>query len=220
MTLAPSPRILLVEGATERRLIPELMEHRGVLWELPTGGFAVRIDSYGGIERMLAPGEIETALKASGLESLGIIFDADGLHGDAPDRWATMRHRCADVGCTLPEIPPAAGFETMLATGIRFGVWMMPDNTNKGMLETFLLRLVPTASDAIYEFASASVDKARTLGASFRPLQHHKALIYTWLAWQDPPGAQLHDAVKFKILDPSSSSADAFVNWFRTLFRV
>lgn len=209
--------MLLVEGATEKRLIPHLMEHRGVSWQDEDGRYIVSITEYGGLENMIAAGEIETALKSSGLESLGIIFDADGLHGKKL-RWPELRKRCEDVGCHPPENLSPDGFITTLPTGIRFGVWMMPNNTDAGMLETFLQSLVPDQSSPIYLHAKEATQHATALGAPFKAVHCDKALIHTWLAWQDPPGCQLHDAVKFKILDPNSDQALPFERWFRSLF--
>jgi hypothetical protein len=217
-TIIPSANLLLVEGATEKRLIPELMEHRGVSWIRDDQTFAVQIVHYGGISNMLAPGELETAAKTSRLEALGIIFDADGLHDDGTTRWASMRRRCADVGVDLPTTPPSDGYIGQTSAGTHFGVWMMPDNTDRGMLETFLLRLIPSEQDPLYAHALESVTKAKGLNAPFRVVHEHKAIIHSWLSWQDAPGAQLHEAVKFRLLDPNSTNADSFCRWFRQLY--
>lgn len=53
-----------------------------------------------------------------------------------------------------------------------------------------------------------------------KPTHHDKADIHTWLAWRDPPGRQLHDAVKQRILRPDSPHAAPFVRWFRRTFDV
>src|SRR5437016_4742824 len=98
MALTPPANILIVEGATEKRLIPELMEARGVVWIDAAGNFAVTIKDYEGIENILAAGEIEVALKASGVAAVGVVFDADGLHSDLQTRWTSMRNRCTDFG--------------------------------------------------------------------------------------------------------------------------
>ena len=219
-TILPSPNLLLVEGATEKRLIPELMEQRGVNWIRQDRSFAVNIVSYGGISNMLAAGELETATKTSRLEALGIIFDADGLHEDGRLRWASMKQRCLDIGVDLPATPSVGGFLGQTNAGQRFGVWMMPDNTERGMLETFLIRLIPNDQDPLYKHAKDSAEQARRLNAPFRSVHKHKAVIHSWLSWQDAPGAQLHEAVKFKMLKSESDHADDFARWFRTLFQV
>lgn len=208
---------LLVEGATEKRAIPYLMEHRGVNWFDQDGSHVVSITEYGGFENMMAPGEIETALKSSGLESLGVIFDADGLHGET-FRLPSVLKRCRDIGCAPPEALSSDGFVTTLPSGIRFGIWMMPNNKDCGMLETFLQSLVPDQDSPLYRHAKESTQRASDLGAPYKPVHIDKAMIHTWLAWQDAPGYQLHDAVKFKVLDPGSDQALPFERWFRSMF--
>lgn len=97
----------------------------------------------------------------------------------------------------------------------------MPDNKVSGMLETFLQVLVPSTAEELLDYAKQSCTEAGKLGAKFKPYQLTKAEIYTWLAWQDEPGRQLHQAVQERILDPTSSSeAAGFVAWFRDLFEV
>ena len=46
-----------------------------------------------------------------------------------------------------------------------------------------------------------------------------KASAIAWLAWQKPPGLQLHQAIKERILDPQHPEAQMFVNWFRKLYQ-
>jgi len=43
--------LLLVEGATEKRAIPELVEANGILWEKSTGKYIVYIDELGGVDQ-------------------------------------------------------------------------------------------------------------------------------------------------------------------------
>lgn len=92
-----SPRILLVEGQEDLRVIPYLAEAAGVSWGDKNNPI-VRIVQYNGVEELLAPGAIETQLKASGLTSLGIIVDADE---SVEARWAAIRTRI------LPRYPQA-----------------------------------------------------------------------------------------------------------------
>ncbi len=235
MPTTPPKKVLLVEGKTELRLIPELIEQRGVTWGVgPRREHVVEIKVAGGqvtnrdpgaepTERgVMAPNYIGTQLKGSGLEALGVVFDADGMNGRADNRWERMKRICVGMGITLPDQPAPEGFAVVLPGGVRFGAWMMPDNQPPGMLETFLLRLLSAEETAgpLFQHARASVDRARELGAPYREVHRDKALVHTWLSWQDPPGAQLHEAIKFRILDARSPNADGFVNWFRRLFEV
>lgn len=198
------------------------MEQRGIDWEPVPTKFVVRINEYGGLDRMLATDELETALKTSQLRALGIVFDADGLHKSENTRWESVRNRCSQLGIAIGESPNIQGFQTILESGIRFGVWMMPDNSQRGMLETFLLQLVPpTERDSpLFTHVKAATSRAKELGANYKAVHRDKALIHTWLAWEDAPGAQLHEAVKFKFLDANSTRADNFVSWFRELYQL
>ena len=213
-------KVLLVEGKTEKRLIPELMEQRGVKWEPASKKYAVNIREAGG--PVTTPDWIETHLKESALAALGVVFDADEMENNEDHRWAEMQNCCNSIGIDLPDPAPAGGFIVTLPNGIRFGVWMMPNNQPPGMLETFLLSLLNPAetSGSLFKHAKASVEEAVKCGAPFKAVHRDKALVHTWLAWQDQPGAQLHEAIKFKILDAASPNADAFVAWFRNLFQV
>jgi hypothetical protein len=47
-----------------------------------------------------------------------------------------------------------------------------------------------------------------------------KVNIYTWLAWQEQPGKQLHQALQSQILDPKHTKAQPFVDWFRQLYQL
>lgn len=234
-------KVLLVEGSTEKRLIPELMEQRGVHWVLGPNRYAVRIDVAGGPvtarvtqpsptdgqapetdQEDRAPSYVGTYLKESNLGALGVIFDADAMHGRAENRWEQMKGLCRGLGVDLPDDPLPGGYIVTLPGGVRFGVWMMPDNRPPGMLETFLLSLLREEEIAgeLYQHARQAVDRAKELGAPYREVHRDKALVHTWLSWQDEPGAQLHMAIKRRILDSDSPNADGFVAWFRGLFEV
>ena len=91
MAQRPPVRKLLVEGDDDKRVIPELIEANGIPWVDSRGDWIVSIEPMNGFEPILAAGEIETQLKASGLEALGIIVDAND---DAAKRWTRVRARC------------------------------------------------------------------------------------------------------------------------------
>ena len=211
------PRKLLVEGATERRVIPYLMEANGITWE-PGGTPVVHIAPNNGADQLLKRGVIQSELAASGLEALGVVIDANG---DAGRRWSQIRNRCPDELDELPNEIPEGGLNVCHRDGRpRFGVWIMPDNRFEGMLEDFLLRLIPDEHGTLYDLARSCVAEAACNGASFKGTHTKKAEIHTWLAWQDQPGSQLHEAVKHRVLDPTKPESHAFVDWFRRLFCV
>jgi hypothetical protein len=208
------PNVLIVEGKDELRVLPELLELAGIPW--PKGAEPVRIDEQSGIENILAPAFLEASLKASGVQAVGVVVDANG---DPASRWEQVRNR---VQASYPEFPaelsPAGAIHTM-ADKPRIGVWLMPDNVRTGMLETLLLAL-RTGDPVLHDHACDATHRARGLGAPFRDVHREKAELHAWLAWQDPPGRQLHDAVRARALPPAPPVTDRFVAWFRELFRV
>jgi hypothetical protein len=217
------PRLLLVEGADDQRRLPWVIELGcGLEWER-AGRPLVFIEKKDGAEALLQRGTIAAELFGSGREVLGVVIDADD---DPGRRWQSIRDRLlADLtglgADGLPLLPPREGFIAELdqdaPTGPRrLGVWMMPDNRSLGMLETFVRSLV--SEDGLHGLAERSCDEATRLGARFKPTHRDKAIVHTWLAWQDPPGRQLHDAVRQRMLDPSLPPARAFIGWFRRLF--
>lgn len=206
---------LLVEGKTELRLLPYLLENNGVEW--PEERVPVRIRDMDGFSNFWRNNAIETELKASGVKSVGLIFDAD----EPEDRrWETVMKHCKSFATDFPDTPQNGGWVTAeTSLGPRFGVWMMPDNLSRGYLETFLALLVPE-NDGLWGFAQDVVDHVIDREARYATRGSDKAKIHSWLAWQADPGRQLHEAVKHKIFESSSPRAAPFVKWFRELFEL
>ena len=148
---------------------------------------------------------------------MGVLIDANG---DARDRWNQIRGRYGDQLDALPGEIPEDDLNVVHRLGPRFGVWIMPDNRFSGMLEDFLVRLIPEDSRDVYELSVNCVSEAKRNGASFSDAHRTKAEIHTWLAWQDEPGKQHHQAVHHRVLDPEKPESQPFVNWFRRLFDV
>jgi hypothetical protein len=203
---------LIVEGEQDKRVIPYLMEANGIAWL--RGKEPVDIQSYGG-DSLINAYRISARLKETGLTHLGLILDADD---DAYTRWQSIRNACLLSIPDIPEQIPATGLIMNTQDDKKFGIWIMPDNVLRGMLETFLAYLVPDESEPLWQYAQEVVAAAKAQGAKFINSHIDKAYIYSWLAWQNPPGRQLHNAIEEKILDPQHPKAQVFVNWFKGLY--
>ncbi len=207
-------RVLLVEGQDDLWVIPYLMEHNGVPWE-KRGECVPEIEPLDGIDALLKTGVISTYLKASDLEVLGVMVDAnDSLTG----RWQAIRRECVQAFPNIDDELPLTGGIWNNDDGLRLGVWIMPDNQSPGMLESFLKYLVPNTQAPLWQYAIQTTQDARNHEARYRDVHVDKANIHSWLAWQDPPGVPLHHAVLKKILDPHSPHARPFVDWFKLLY--
>ena len=208
-----SKKLLLVEGEKDKRVVPYLMEKNGIAWT--RGLEPVNIKAIGGNE--LTKADAAAYYKQSELEVLGIILDADS------DIDATWKKLTELFGPHVPEFPKEVVVEGFIAKptadGVTFGAWIMPDNQSRGMLETFLHFLVRAEHKELWQYACEATGRASTrYSAPFKSVQIDKARIHTYLAWQDEPGAQLHEAINYAILDPQLPYSLPFVTWFKRLY--
>ena len=210
--MSKKTKLLLVEGEDDKRVIPELIEKNGVVWT-QDDPLIPHIHSCGGYSKLL--NQIRSRLKESSLSQLGVIIDADE---NPLGRWESIKNRCQASIPSLPNELPEDGLICEVTKDLKFGVWLMPDNCQRGMLETFLAYMIPNETEPLWQFAQSSVQEAVNRGAKLTEVQYDKANIYTWLAWQDPPGRQLHQAVKETVLDPKHPHAQKFVKWFKELY--
>ena len=121
-----------------------------VVWGKKKADWIVEIKEFDGIENLLQSGVIEAELKAPGLHAVGIIIDANDSF-DA--RWDRVKERCGKVVGGLPVELPSGGLIVVNEYGLRIGVWIMPDNKTRGMLETFLSYLLEPKRQKLWEYA-------------------------------------------------------------------
>ncbi len=210
------PKILLVEGENEKRIIPYLMGRNGIHCGEQRSNAVVDIEPAGGIENLLNRTFISSKLKSPGLTCLGVLLDADE---DSVQRWRQVRRLCLPYFPTLPDALPPEGVSITNAAGLRIGVWIMPDNQSPGKLESLLKQLIPRESQTLFAYAQAVCRNAKvTHKAPYRDVHFDKACLHTWLAWNDQPGTQLHQVIDHGPFNAKLSDAGPFVQWFRNMF--
>ncbi len=216
----PKPRTphayLLVEGEDDQHVVWHLCEQHNLpeqfTVEIPEGNV--------GLTGLLAG--IPSRVKTPGLRTLGIMIDADA---DIGARWQAVRDRLQDRAIlqdracsTVPAIVPPEGWVSSEPWVPRVGVWLMPDNQRGGMLEDFAASLIP-GDDALLSRTEAALRDIEEAGLRrYRPGHRPKALIHTWLAWQENPGHPMGTAIKAGALHYDAPLARAFVAWLRRLF--
>ena len=229
MGQAPNSRLLLVEGKNDSRVLCELFEKAtGLAWEMGRNQYLVEICDCGSDEQVLA--QIGVRWKESARKMIGVVIDADT---DASSRWIEVRNRAPEeIRAQIPETLPADPIVLETTGGKRFGVWIMPNNDLPGMLETFLADLRTSMPSAVGEHIVTAMSVAKKLLdehaamnpntrpriSSWKEVHKSKAEIHTWLAWRDPPGEQLHEAVRHESLDVQAPLARKFVEWMRRLY--
>ena len=203
-------KILLVEGTDDEHVLKHICGNRNV-------PHLDEVKQHGGVDRLLE--SVPVRLKASEEgDVIGVIIDADT---DMSAQWQSVRDRIIAVGYgQVPEQPAADGTildppaDTLLP---RLGIWIMPDNRTDGILEDFLRFLVPQPSN-LFDHVEASVATIPEDDRRFSELENPKAIIHTWLAWQEEPGRPLGTAITARFLDPHVAEVDTLVSWLNRLF--
>lgn len=212
---------LLVEGKDDRAAIAFLAEKNGIAWGDEESGYLIDVVPYGSLEDILRDDALSAHLSAHikerRVQRLGIIIDADD---DFDSRWKKIRTQCIHIAPSLPEPFPHEGIVSVAENGKRFGIWIMPDNRSRGMMETFLSFLLPEGSEAIWDHATSSVSQAKIRGAACRECHNDKANMFTYLAWGDPPGQTFGTAIAKSILNGTSEKARPFLMWFKKLYEL
>jgi hypothetical protein len=158
---------------------------------------------------------------------LGLILDAD-IEGLRPDQVIQSRldQLAARVGTyyPLPTVFPEGGLILdPLASRPeadrlpKLGVWLMPNNKAYGMFEDLLMG---SLSDRVAAYTTTVVKQSKADGvAKFKDVHLSKAVIRTYLAWQDPPDIQyLGLAIKRGAFENIEAECKQFVQWLEQLF--
>lgn len=156
---------------------------------------------------------------------LGIVLDADfNLHG----KWMALRNRLLEVGFpeSIVDTQPSQNGAIIRNEDMpTVGIWLMPDNTLEGELEHFLELLVPRKDDnPLWSRVLETLDDMPPEDSfpayvkRFKEQDRRKALIHTWLAWQEEPGKPLGQALTARYFDAHAPHALVFINWIRQLF--
>jgi len=203
-------RLVMVEGADDRHVLTHLCMHHGV-----PKTFAIK--DHGGKANLLDAFSVQLKLSNAG-DIYGIVVDANG---NLEACWQSVRDHLAEVGYkSIPSAPDPAGAiidpptNTILA---RVGVWVMPNNRDTGALEDFLLALMPDESPLL-DHANESINRIPQDLRRFADSKRPKALMHTYLAWQENPGRPYGTAIKAGYLNATAPPAAAFVDWVKRLF--
>ena len=206
--------VLRVEGKDDKFVIENLLSRHGIdhtlvdiKWSKQGGD-----DDAGGNDALLDG--MRLAVTTSTGKAVAFVLDADGT---SENRWRGVRTRLDGV-LALPDEIPRDGFVGHAeAFEARVGVWLMPDNRGSGAIEQFLQGLVDD-EDALLQLAETSTTTAAERGAVFPATRRPKAVVHTWLAWQERPGLPYGLAITARYFRHDSPAALAFVEWFRRVF--
>jgi hypothetical protein len=154
-------KILLVEGKDDQHSVVHLMRAH-VRWPDDRTQAPVDIQDGGGKDAVLEEGRIVGLVKERGMRAVGVMLDADD---DCAACYRRIRDRCLAIVPAMPMEQPSDGLIVSSEGFARLGVWIMPDNTSRGDLETFLRNLVPDHSKALWQLAGEATASAKERGA-------------------------------------------------------
>jgi hypothetical protein len=195
---------LLVEGKNDQHVVWAICEKHQIpeLFEVIDGQ---------GVNTILT--RLPTDLKSQGITAFGIIVDADE---NIQNRWTSIVDRLKPLGYELPKQPDPNG-TIHPAQGIypQIGFWIMPNNEEIGEIEHFIEYLVPP-NDRLLPLAKKVLIDVESVESRYRDRQ--KALIHTWLAWQEEPGRPMGQAITHTYLDHNADLCLRLVNWLNLLY--
>ncbi len=188
---------LLVEGGRDveffKILLNQLLPEPNIPVLTPTecGGHE---DGIKGVLRRLPV--LLRGLRDDPRNRLGIVVDADytNLNGGFAARWKTvtdiLQKQDRDYIINLPPDQAYVGNIFQHDCGLPpVGLWIMPDHRGDGMLEDFIKSAVCQGKpQRLLEHATECVNQLPKELKLFSDFHQTKAGVYTWLAWQNPPG--------------------------------
>lgn len=216
-----SELLLLVEGVNDCHAVFQLM------WLIYRADPVFGIHECGNDDKVLDSLASRIVSTRPRQKVLGLILDAD-IEGLRPDQVIQSRldQLAARVGTyyPLPTVFPERGLilEPLASRPEadrlpRLGVWLMPNNKAYGMFEDLLMGSLP---DQVAAYTTTVVKQSKVDGfAKFRDAHLSKAVIRTYLAWQDPPDIQyLGLAIKRGAFENIETECKHFVQWLEQLF--
>lgn len=194
---AYGPRILLVEGQTDKNVV-DLIRASDIA--LPS--FETRPSD--GIDNLKKA--IPAILKGDDIEVLGIVIDAND---SMLSRWQSAAHYIrkaakdrSNMEIKLPTEPaPGGTIIPDIEDFPRVGVWIMPDNHSSGEMEDFLANMIP-ADDPFLPLAQEYAKEQRKSSSEGRKW---RAQIHAWLTTRG-------------YLDTTEEPCQRFTAWLRDLF--
>lgn len=207
---------MLVEGTDDFHSIIHLWESGGN----PKQHFTARkCESVENVKSELKAILLEVASEAKSIRNLGIVVDADN---DVEARWQSFLDILKESGKYDVNSTKLSHAGTIVvpkdSSAPTIGLWIMPNNKDVGMLEDFLLSLVPNddplldkAEQTLTELEEANIQK-------YKSVHRAKAKAHTYISWQENPAWTLGEAIKSKVFNSESEYAQSFIEWLKRLF--
>jgi hypothetical protein len=158
---------------------------------------------------------IPVRLKQPDIETIGIVIDADV---NIKTRWVALSSLLTSLGFNMPAEINEDGL-IIESNELRIGIWIMPNNSLNGMIEDFIAFLVPI-DDLLLKEAYNTLEHIELQKLNrYSHIHKSKALIHTWLSWQEDPGKPMGLAITKKYLSTDEEVCMKFINWIKNTFQ-
>jgi len=161
------------------------------------------------------------ALRNYANTNIGLVVDANDQGPES--RWAKIKsilatHFSED---TLHSVSPNPRGIIVQEPGFpKVGIWIMPDNQGPGYLEHFVANMIPEG-DKVLSFAEKTITQLEKEDfCKFKAAKRQKALVHTWLAWQEEPGKPFGIALESKYLNADAPAVEPFLDWMKHTFQL
>lgn len=219
--------ILLVEGEADRGFFEVLCRESAIEVAIRVAtpkdlaSTATTKNSKEGVFKLLPI--LLKQLEDGGIEKLAVVVDADSQINGGGFSKACTRVSVAlqSAGYRPSTAGPAEGLIFEHTDGFAdVGLWVMPNNTDEGMLEDWIKLCLHPDETALYQHGCTAIDAIDQIPGSpkFKLLHRTKAEVATWLAWQEKPGHGLYNAVNPQLLNPQAPLYSALQGWLRKVF--
>lgn len=209
-----NPKQLYVEGRDDLFVIADIATHHGFRMADPKAR-DFHIEPKESVDAVIAAVRVAISPEFE-LERLGVVVDCDTLDRN---HWGRLVEALKPHYTLNSDLPCAEG--TILQPNEPgrpiVGIWLMPDNMREGMLEDFVMTMIPE-TDPLLAYAREVVPKVPDAPNRFSPGHQSKALTFTWLAWQRESGLPFGTAIKGGFLNPHAPLATSLASWLRELF--
>jgi len=219
MAMAMADRKLLVEGEVDRSFFEEVCKTLGlheIVTVAPPKDIGGSHNSKEGVFNLLP--NLLNQLGDAQITRLAVVVDADsedngGGYHRAIDRVTEI---VEPYGFTLRP-NSVGGIIFQHNDGLAdFGLWVMPNNYDEGMLEDWIKRCVHSNENKLFTHAQEVVDTLPL--TKFKPIHISKAEVATWLAWQKQPGHGLYRAVEDQLIDMDSKLFLELKDWLTHIY--
>lgn len=214
-----STHVLLVEGYADR----DFFEQACNLLALNPLITVATSKDYQGIRNTkedvfkLLP-DLLTQMGIGKIERLAVVVDADSLeHGSGYEKTLNkVKEITANSGFALAENKTNGLIFKHNGELTDFGLWIMPNNRDEGMLENFIKQCVKTDEQPLFAHAELTVQNLPK--PKFSPHNTTKAEVATWMAWQKKPGHGLYHSLQVNLLDTNHALFQEMAQWLKNIF--